>query len=74
MKQLKLLNKKPLLVLLLSLLFGFSAQSEEPIDIWNVDKKKPTKKNNTIENLEERDVVQNSINFSYCYRRNRHIR
>ena len=61
MKQLKLLNKKPLLVLLLSLLFGFSAQSEEPIDIWNVDKKKPTKKNNTIENLEERDVVQNSI-------------
>ena len=60
MKKLKLLNKKYLSVILFSLLFGFTAQSQEPIDIWNIEKK-TTKTTSIVENLEDGDVVQNSI-------------
>ena len=40
MKQLKLLNKKNLSVILIYLFFGIAVQSQEPIDIWNIEKKK----------------------------------
>ena len=38
MKNLKLLNKKYLFVILYCLFFGLAAQSQEPIDIWNFQK------------------------------------
>ena len=40
MKNLKLLNKKYLSFVLFCLLFGLTAQSQEPIDIWNIEEKK----------------------------------
>ena len=40
MKNLKLLNKKYLLIILFSLFFGFNTQSQEPVDIWNVKETK----------------------------------
>ena len=40
MKNLKLLNKKNLLVILFYLFFGSTSQSQEPIDIWNIGEKK----------------------------------
>ena len=61
MKNLKLLNKKYLSVILFSLCFGFTTQSQEPIDIWNIGEKKTTETIDTIENLEEKDATQNSI-------------
>ena len=60
MKNLKLLNKKYLSVILLYLFFGLAAQSQEPIDIWNIEEKKTTESIDVIENNED-DVVQNSI-------------
>ena len=39
MKNLKLLNKKYLSFILFYLFFGFTAQSQEPIDIWNIEEK-----------------------------------
>ena len=60
MKNLKLLNKKYLLIILFYLFIGLAAQSQEPIDIWNIEEKKTTESIDVIENNED-DVVQNSI-------------
>ena len=48
MKNLKLLNKKYLSIILFYLFFGF-AQSQEPIDIWNIEEKKTTENIDVIE-------------------------
>ena len=61
MKQLKLLNKKYLSVILFYLFFGLTAQSQEPVDIWNVEEKKTSKNLNISESNEEKDITQNSI-------------
>ena len=61
MKNLKLLNKRYLSVILFSLFFGLIAQSQEPADIWNIEEKKTIEKVDIIENFEENNVVQNSI-------------
>jgi hypothetical protein len=61
MKNLKLLNKKYLSVILFCLFFGHAAQSQEPIDIWRVEEKKTTEKVDLIENLEKKNIIQNSI-------------
>ena len=61
MKNLKLLNKKYLLVILFYLFFGLATQSQEPIDIWNIDEKKIIENSNSSEINEEQDVTQNSI-------------
>jgi hypothetical protein len=61
MKNLKLLNRNYLIVILFYLFFGFTAQSEEPVDIWNIEEKEKTENINKIENIEEKDVSQNSI-------------
>ena len=61
MKNLKLLNKKNLPVILFYLFFGLAAQSQEPIDIWNIEEKKIIENTDVIENSKEKDVVQNSI-------------
>ena len=61
MKNLKLLNKKYLLVILYYLFFGLTAQSQEPVDIWNIEVKKTTENLDTTESNEEKNVIQNSI-------------
>jgi len=61
MKNSKLLNKKYLLVILFALFFGLTAQSQEPIDIWNIEEKKATENIGVSENLEEKIDSQNSI-------------
>ena len=61
MKKLKLLNKKYLSVILFYLFFGLTAQSQEPVDIWNVEEKKTSKNLNISKSNEEKDITQNSI-------------
>ncbi len=61
MKNLKLLNKKYLSFILLYLFFGFIAQSQEPIDIWNIDKKETTESADVIESNQEQDITKNGI-------------
>ena len=61
MKNSKLLNKKYLLVILFALFFGLTAQSQEPIDIWNIEEKKATENIGVSENFEEKIDSQNSI-------------
>jgi len=39
MRNLKLLNRKYLSIILFFLILGFNAESQEPIDIWNVEEK-----------------------------------
>jgi len=56
-----LLNKKNLSIILIFLLIGLSVKSEEPIDIWSVGEKKSIKKNTTIENIKEKNILQNRI-------------
>ena len=61
MKNLKLLNKKYLSLILFYLFFGFTTQSQEPIDIWNIEDKKVIENFDIIENIEEKNVTQNRI-------------
>ena len=61
MKNLKLLNKKYLLVILFYLFFGLATQSQEPIDIWNIEDKKNFETVDTIDGNGEKDTAQNSI-------------
>ena len=56
MRILKLLNKKYLSIIIILLIFGFDSFSEEePVDIWNIDKKK-------IENLSNDQITNNENN------------
>ena len=61
MKNLKLLNKKSLLIILFFLLFGFGLQSQEPVDIWNIEVKQKEKLVTVDENQEEKSLPQNTI-------------
>ena len=61
MQNLKLLNKKYLSIILISLFFGFNAHSEEAVDIWSTEKKKLTKENLIIQKQDEENTPQNSI-------------
>ena len=61
MKNLKFLSKKYLSTILFYLFFGFTAQSEEPIDIWKIEDKTKTENIDVIQNNEEEDIEQNSI-------------
>ena len=61
MKNLKLLNKKYLSFILFYLFFGTSVQSQEPIDIWNIEDNKIIENIEIIENKEEKNILQNSI-------------
>ena len=60
MKNLKLLNKKYLSIILL-LLLGFASQSQEPIDIWNVEVKQKIEGNQATESFEDKKILENSI-------------
>ena len=61
MKNLKLLSKNYFLVILFSLFFGFAANSQEPVDIWEVGEKKPKENTTTIEVETEKNIPQNGI-------------
>ena len=61
MKNLKLLSKNYFLVILFSLFFGFVANSQEPVDIWEVGEKKPKENTTLIEDEAEKNIPQNSI-------------
>ena len=61
MKNLKLLSKNYFLVVLFSLFFGFATNSQEPVDIWEVGKKKPEENITLIENEVEKNIAQNAI-------------
>ena len=60
MKNLKLLNKKNLSIVLFYLFFGLAAQSQEPVDIWSIEEKKSTTNIEVIDSIEE-NATQNSI-------------
>jgi hypothetical protein len=61
MKNLKLLNKKYLSIILFFLLFGFGSKSQEPVDIWNVEGKQKTKDIVINENIDKKSIPQNTI-------------
>ena len=61
MKNLKLLNKKNLSIILFFTFFGFESQSQEPVDIWNVETKQKIEEVTVIENLEKKVIQQSKI-------------
>ena len=61
MKILKLLNKKFLLIILSFFLIISSAYSNEPVDIWNLEKKEIDKNTNIKEENINEDIPLNSI-------------
>ena len=61
MKSLKLLNRKYLSIILFSLFLGFNIQSQEPIDIWNVEEKNVATDSSNSENNKNKNAPQNSI-------------
>jgi len=58
---LKLLNNKNLSIVVIFLFIGFSSHAEEPVDIWNIEKKKTVEDTTSIEGLEEKNIPQNKI-------------
>ena len=61
MKNLKLLNKKNLLIILFFSLFGFGSQSQEPVDIWDIEGKLKTEEVIIDVNSKEKNITPNSI-------------
>tara|TARA_B100000768_G_scaffold108624_1_gene100807 strand:- start:1578 stop:3338 length:1761 start_codon:yes stop_codon:yes gene_type:complete len=61
MKSLRLLNKNFLLIVISFLFFGFATQSQEPVDIWNVEVKSTTEDDILINSQDEVGTPQNSI-------------
>jgi hypothetical protein len=61
MKNLKLLNKKYLLIILFFLSFGTNVQSQEPVDIWNVEEKKTNIEETLVESSDGKKIPQNKI-------------
>ena len=61
MKNLRLLNKKNLSIILTFLVFGFSASSEEPIDIWSIEEKNSKNVNTPLKEKNNEIVSKNSI-------------
>ena len=61
MRNLKLLNRKYLSIILFFLILGFNAESQEPIDIWNVEEKNVVSDSSNSENNENKNAPQNSI-------------
>jgi len=61
MKNLKLLNKKYLTIILLFLIFGYAAQSAEPVDIWNTEDNVTTKKSGKSKESIKKIISQNTV-------------
>jgi hypothetical protein len=61
MKILKLLNKKNLSIVVISLLVALSADAEDkPIDIWNIDKKETEVTAEVSSSIEKKEVISES--------------
>ena len=61
MKILKLLNKKNLSIIIISLLSSFSSIAEEkPVDIWNIDKQKEETASEEIISIEKTEEISQS--------------
>ena len=61
MKNLKLLNKKYLSIIFITLFLSFNTYSQEPIDIWKLEETKLFSEPSTIENNKEKKIEQNKI-------------
>ena len=61
MQNLKLLNKKYLPIILFYIFFGFNAQSQEPIDIWNQEEKIIIQEKDIVEIEEKNQLPVNTI-------------
>ena len=61
MKTLKLLNKKKLSIILFFFLSGSESYSQEPLDIWNIEKKLKIKETVINSNPDEKIIPQNTI-------------
>ena len=72
MKNLKLLNKKKLSIILFFLFFGLGAQSNEPVDIWETETNKPTEEVEEIKNSKKKDIQKNSI-YEMQSEKNNHL-
>ena len=61
MKILKLLNKKNLSIIIISLLLSFSSIAEEkPVDIWNIDKQEEETASEEIISIEKTEEISKS--------------
>ena len=58
MKNLKLLNKKLLLIILFFLFLAHGSSSEEPVDIWNLEtnQKVIKDKNSEVDSISQNDI------------------
>ena len=61
MQKLKLLNKRYLSIIVFFLCYGFDLQSQEPVDIWNVEEKKQIEEISIIENLDKKNIPKNTV-------------
>ena len=61
MRNLKLLNKKYLSIIFFYLFIGISAESQEPVDIWNIEEKKVIEEANTDQNSKKGNIPQSKI-------------
>ena len=61
MKNLKLLNKNHLSIIIFYLFFGFTVQSQEPVDIWSIDEKKNSVNIESVKSDQKKSTKQNSI-------------
>ena len=61
MRILKLLSKKYLIITLIFFFYALSVHSEDPVDIWNLEEKKPLQDNSEVTNPEENITSENSI-------------
>jgi len=61
MQKLKLLNKSYLSIIIFFFSSGFALQSQEPIDIWNVEAKQQTENASIIENFGKKSIPKNSV-------------
>ncbi len=61
MKTLKLLNKKKLSIILFFSLFGFGLNSQEPVDIWNIEKNPKIEETIINRDTEEKKAPKNTI-------------
>ena len=61
MKNSKLLNKNYLSITLFCFFIGFTAQSQEAVDIWKIEEEKNIKNSDVTKSTKEKNVLQNSI-------------
>ena len=64
MKTLKLLNRQFLSIIAFTFFLGFNSYSEEqPVDIWNLDKKKTKETSSNITPIDNNENSKGNSNF-----------